>query len=83
MRSTPGCGTLVGPSLELEGFQSQIQKGSAEIPGLKHASALGRPGGPVRGRMNVLLQRYDMYIPGIYLLYDKDMTLFGKHIPGI
>jgi hypothetical protein len=34
MRSTPGCGTLADPSLELEGFQLQEQKESAERPGL-------------------------------------------------
>jgi hypothetical protein len=33
-RSTHGCGILAGPSLELEGFRLQKQKGSEDSPGL-------------------------------------------------
>ena len=49
-RSTHGCGILAGPSLELEGFRLQKQKGSADIPGLKHPGALGRHERPAGGR---------------------------------
>ncbi len=55
MRSTYGCGTLVGPSLEFEAFWLQKHIGFAERPGQKHSGALGRPGGPG----SVLLKRYD------------------------
>jgi hypothetical protein len=36
----------VSPSLKLEAFLSQKQKGSAGSPGLKHPGALGRHGRP-------------------------------------
>ena len=39
-RATPGCGTLAGPSLELEGFLSLNFKGFASNPGLIRPSAL-------------------------------------------
>ena len=66
MRSTHGCGTLAGPSLELAGCRLQKKKGSADSPGLKHPGGLGRPGRPA----SVLLKRYDKHIPGIYLAYE-------------
>jgi hypothetical protein len=65
-RSTPGCGTLAGPSLELEGFRSQKPKGSADSPGLIRPGALRRPARPG----SVQLRRYDKYIPGIYQSYE-------------
>ncbi len=43
MRSTPGCGTLAGPSLEWVAFWSPRPNGFAESPGLKLPGALGRP----------------------------------------
>ncbi len=64
MRSTPGCGTSGDPSLELEEFQSQKQKESAERPSLKHPCALGRPS------MLLNLQEYDRCIPGIPLILN-------------
>ena len=65
MRSTHGCGTLAGPSLELEGYRSQKQKRPADSTGLKHPGALGRPGRPA----SLLLKRYFKHIPGIHLAY--------------
>ena len=64
-RSTPGCGTLAGPSLESAGFRSQKPKGYAASPGLNQPGALQKPGRPG----SVLLTRYDKHIPGIYLSY--------------
>ena len=64
-RSTHGCGTLAGPSLESAGFRSQKSKGYAASPGLNQPGALQKPGRPG----SVLLTRYDKYIPGIYLSY--------------
>ena len=46
MRSTPGCGTLAGPSLELVDFQWSKPKIFADVQGLKRPGALGRPGRP-------------------------------------
>jgi hypothetical protein len=74
MRSTPGCGTLAGPSLELGGFRLPKPKGSAESPGLTRPGALGRPGMHERGvqlkrTRKRPVERYDMHIPGIYLSY--------------
>jgi hypothetical protein len=46
MRSTPGCGTLAGPSLVLVEFWSPKPKRSSDVPGLKRPCALGRPGSP-------------------------------------
>ncbi len=45
MRSTPGYGTLAGPSLEWVAFRSPSLRpnGFAESPGLKRPGALGRP----------------------------------------
>ena len=43
MRSTPGCGTLAGPSLEWVAFRSPRPNGFAECPSLKRPGALGRP----------------------------------------
>ncbi len=43
MRSTPGCGTLAGPSLEWVAFWSPRPNGFAEGPDLKRPGALGRP----------------------------------------
>jgi hypothetical protein len=66
MGSTHGCEILAVPSLELEGFRLQKQKGSADSPGppgLKHHSALGRQGRPAR----LLLKRTEM--TSIYLVY--------------
>ncbi len=63
MRSTPGCGTLRGPSLELVDFWSPKQKGSVDSPELKRPGALGGPSRPE----SVQLKRYDMHIPGIFL----------------
>jgi hypothetical protein len=45
-RSTPGCGTLAGPSLESAGFRSQNLKGYADSPGLKRPGALQKPRRP-------------------------------------
>ena len=64
-RSTPGCGTLAGPSLESAGFQSPKPRWYASSPGLKRPGALQKPGRPG----SVLLTRYDKHIPGIYLSY--------------
>jgi hypothetical protein len=72
MRSTPGCGTLAGPSLECVAFRSNI---FAESPGLERPGVLGRPEMPGkeaasrRGRVQLNLKIYDMYIPDIYLSY--------------
>ncbi len=63
MRSTTGCGTLAGPSLELEAFRSQERKVSVDSPGLKHPGALGILVRPA----SLLLKRYDKYIPGLHL----------------
>ncbi len=46
MRSTPGCGTLAGPSLVLVDFRWSKPKKLADVPGLKRPGALGRPGRP-------------------------------------
>ena len=46
MRSTPGCGTLAGPSLVLVDFRWSKPKRFADVPGLKRPGALGRPGRP-------------------------------------
>jgi len=46
MRSTPGCGTLAGPSLVLVDFQWSKPKRFADVPGPKRPGALGRPGRP-------------------------------------
>ena len=67
MRSTHGCGTLAGPSLELEGFRSQKQKRAADSPDLKHPGARGRPGRPASSKL--LPKRYDKYKPVLYLAY--------------
>jgi hypothetical protein len=64
-RSTPGCGTLAGPSLESAGFRSQKTKQYAHSPGLKRPGALQGPRRPG----SVLFARYDKPIPGIYLSY--------------
>ncbi len=64
-RSTRGGGNLAGPSLELEGFWLQKQKGSADSPGLKHPGALERHERPARWT----LKRYDKHIPCIYQAY--------------
>ena len=50
MRLMTGCGTLAGPSLELENFQWPRRNGSAESPGLRHPGVLGRPGRPAKWR---------------------------------
>jgi hypothetical protein len=63
--STPGCGTLAGPSLKSAGFRSLKPKGYAGSPGPERPVALQKPGRPGR----VLLTRYDEHIPGIYLSY--------------
>ena len=68
MRSTTCCGIWQTPlSLELEDLQCPKLKGSAESPGPRHPGALGRPGRPARW----LQMRYDMYIPGICLVYTS------------
>ncbi len=46
MRSTPGCGTLAGPSLVLVDFRWSKPKRFADIQGPKRPGALGRPGRP-------------------------------------
>ena len=46
MRSTPGCGTLAGPSLVLVDSRSSKPKRFADVPGPKRLGALGRPGRP-------------------------------------
>ncbi len=69
MISTTGCGTLAGPSLELEGFRSQKRKGSADSPGLNLQARLGDPKGSQRSRsknMTYLYLVYTWYIPEIY-----------------
>ncbi len=80
MRSTPDCGTSAGDSLELEGFRSQKQKGSAESPDLKHPGALGKPDRPAR----VWLKRCDKYIPGTYTcaikLFSQTCFLMGNAV---
>ncbi len=48
MRSTPGCGTLAGPSLEWVAFRSPRPNGFAERSSLKRPGALGRPEMPTR-----------------------------------
>jgi hypothetical protein len=52
MRSTPGCGTLAGLSLEWVAFRSPRPNGFAESPGLKRPGALGRPIIPGSGVLN-------------------------------
>ena len=63
MRSTHGCGILVGPSLELEAFLSQKQKRSAGSPGLKDWNIPGRLG--------------DTESPGIYLEYEINTWMWN------
>ena len=46
MRSTPGCGTLAGPSLVLVDFRWSKPKRFADVPGPKRPGTLGRPGRP-------------------------------------
>ena len=76
MRSTLGCGTLAGPSLELVAFRSPKPIRSAESPGLKRPDALRRPGRPESGVQlrqirNRPAEGYDMHIPDIYLSYTN------------
>jgi hypothetical protein len=74
-RSTRGYVISAGPSLELEGFWWQKQKGSADSPRLKHPGALWRHERLARR----LLKRYDEHIPGIYQAYAGHML--GMYIP--
>ena len=64
-KSTPGRGTLAGPSLEWECFLSLKLKGSAASPELIRPSSLPRPARPG----SVQLVRYDKYLLVIYQLY--------------
>ena len=48
MRSTPGCGTLAGPSLVLVDFRWSKPKRFADVPVPKRPGALGGPGRPGR-----------------------------------
>ena len=75
-RSTTCCGIWQTPlSLELEDLQCPKLKGSAESPGPRHPGALGRPGRPARW----LQMRYDMYIPGICLVYTRQIFTLSKN----
>ena len=71
MRSTPGCGTLAGPSLVLVDFWWSKPKRFADVPGPKRPTRLEDPAGQEarRRRGGVHLKRYDVHIPFIYLSY--------------
>jgi len=72
MRSTPGCGTLAGPSLELVDFQWSKPKIFANVQGPKRQCALGRPGRPGsvppkrRSPPEEIWRSYTIHIPFIY-----------------
>ena len=68
MRSTLGCGTLAGPSLELQVSLLLKLRRYARGAGVLLQRAPGRPGGPTRVLPRLLLT-YDMHIPVIYLSY--------------
>ncbi len=64
MRSTPGCGTLDGPSLVLPVSLLLKQRRSARGAGLLPQRKPGRPGWPASVLLSLrLMQTYDMYIP--------------------
>ena len=72
MRSTPGCGTLAGPSLELVDFRWSKPKIFADVQGPKRQGALGRPGRPGsvppkrRSPPEEIWRSYTIHIPFIY-----------------
>ena len=72
MRSTPGCGTLAGPSLVLVDFRWSNPKRFADVPGPKRPGALGRPGRPgsvpptMRSPPQEIWRSYTIHIPFIY-----------------
>ena len=72
MRSTPGCGTLAGPSLVLVDFRWSKPKRFADAPGPKRPGALGRPGRPGsalptrRSPAEEMWRSYTIHIPVIY-----------------
>ena len=72
MRSTPGCGTVAGPSLEWVAFRSPRPNGFAESPGLKRPGALGRPEMPGSSQLKRkspaedIWHAYTWHIPIIY-----------------
>ncbi len=73
MRSTPGCGTLAGPSLEWVAFWSPRPNGLAISPGLKRPSALGRPKMPGSGQLKRKSPAEDIwhaYTGHIPIIYD-------------
>ena len=76
MRSTPGCGTLAGPSLELVDFRWSKPKILADVQGPKRQGALGRPGrpgsvppkrrSPPEEILRSYYESYTIHIPFIY-----------------
>ena len=75
MRSTPGCGTLAGPSLEWVAFQSPRPNGFAESPGLKRPGALGRPKCQLK-RKSPVKDTWQAYTWHIYLSWLLSKTCF-------
>ena len=71
MRSTPGCGTLAGPSLVLVDFRWSKLRDSQTFQVRNVQARLEDPAGPeaCRRRGGVHLKRYDVHIPFIYLSY--------------
>ena len=73
MRSTPGCGTLAGPSLVLVDFRWSRLRDSQTFQVRNVPARLEDRTGPdseaCRRRGEVHLKRYDVHIPFIYLSY--------------
>ena len=70
MRSTPGCGTLAGPSLVLVDFRWSKPKRFPQTFQVRNVPArLEDPAGPeaCRRRGGLHLKGYDVHIPFIYL----------------